>query len=337
MKPSPRPPAAQRVTAFFRRLVAENLALKALSLFVALAIWAWLQREQVITVQARAAIEYDWPADLVVANDVVVSAMVSVRGPQGVVRGLSDQRLSLRVDLSDLQEGAHTIDFTDKPVRGLPGGVQVARVSPAGAQVEFDEALTRQVKVRPALIGDVADGYKRLKVTAEPAVVAITGPKSQVRNIAEVSTNIVDVSGWSETQQTRVPLAIERRSIRPVNTDPISVTVEIEPLLTERTFTEVQVVERAAGWSAAPSSARIVVQGPAPALKSIDSGALSILLHLPTPTPVGEELALEWQPEDAFTDEDGGVQVVLPGGLSDVTVTEVSPATFTLQPTEPPE
>ena len=108
--------------------------------------------------------------------------------------------------------------------------------------------------------------------------------------------------------------------------------MEVEPILRERTFAQVKVVERAPGWQAEPSEARVVVAGPEALLKGIAPSALSVLLHLPVPTTVGAPIELEWKEEDDYADADGGVQVVLPGGLRDVTVVSVQPQRFALAP-----
>ena len=336
MPDAPPRPLLQRLRGAAARMVSDNLLLKALSLFVAVGVWAWLQREQVVMARARARIHYTWPADLVLVNDLTSSAMINVRGPQGVVRTLDNRELSINVDLSESGEGTHAIDFTDKPVRGLPSGVQVVQVSPVGAQVEFDQPMTRQVKVRAAVIGEVADGYRRVAVTVEPDVVEITGPQSLVRNIAEVSTDIIDISGFTESKTVQVPLAIERRSVKPTEASAINLTVEVEPLLATRVFNDVQVVTRAGGWKAAPDQVRLTLEGPAVQLKKVDPGELSVLLHLPTPTPVGETVEIRWRAGDPFTDTDGGVQVVLPPGLPEPTKMELTPSTFTLEPESAP-
>jgi YbbR domain-containing protein len=336
MSDVPPRPLLQRLQSATARLATENLLLKGLSLFVAVGIWAWLQREQVVMARARARINYTWPADLVLVNDLTGSAMINVRGPQGVVRTLDSRELSISVDLSESGEGTHAIDFTDKPVRGLPSGVQVVQVSPVGAQVEFDQPMTRQVKVRPAVIGEVADGYRRVAVTVDPDVVEITGPQSLVRNIAEVSTDIIDISGFTDSKSVQVPLAIERRSVKPVASAAITLRVEVEPLLATRVFNDVQVVTRAGGWRAAPDQVRLTLEGPATELKRVDPGEISVLLHLPSPTPVGETVEVEWRQGDAFTDNDGGVQVVLPPSLPEPTRMELTPARFTLEPEDAP-
>jgi len=311
MSDVPPRPFLQRLQSAAARMATENLLLKGLSLFVAVGIWAWLQREQVVMARARARIHYTWPADLVLVNDLTGSAMINVRGPQGVVRTLDNRELSISVDLSESGEGTHAIDFTDKPVRGLPSGVQVVQVSPVGAQVEFDQPI-------------------------DPDVVEITGPQSLVRNIAEVSTDIIDISGFTESKSVQVPLAIERRSVKPVASAAITLRVEVEPLLATRVFNDVQVVTRAGGWKAAPDQVRLTLEGPATELKRVDPGELSVLLHLPTPTPVGQTVEVVWRQGDAFTDSDGGVQVVLPPGLPEPTTMELTPARFTLEPEDPP-
>ncbi len=333
---APPPPSAPsrllgRLRVLLVQLFTENLHYKALSLLVAVGIWGWLQLEQVVMVRARANIEYTWPEGLVLANDVTTSAMINVRGPQGIVRNLGSEQLSIHVDLADAEQGSTAVDFTDKVVLGLPTGVSVVQVSPVGATVELDQAMTRQVVVRPALIGDLPSGYIRGEVTADPPIVEITGPQSVVRNIAEVSTDIVDISGFRDSKQVRVPLAIERRTVRPLIQQPITLSIPIEAIVATRVFQEVSVVERAAGWQARPRTARLTLRGPAEQLKRLEAAQISVLLHLPTPTPIGEPLTIRWTPDDSFTDADGGVQVVIPGADDAVEVIDLSPDRFHLE------
>lgn len=316
----------------FSGLFSENGWLKFLSFFVAVSLWAVLQRDQEVMERARAQVNYTFPDDLVLANDIVTSAMINVRGPQAVVRTLDERQLFISVDLSDAPEGATAVDFTDRPVRGLPSGVQVVQVAPVGTQVELDQALSRKVVVRPAVIGNVASGYRKTAIRVEPPVLEISGPQGLVKNIAEVSTDVIDINNLDETRSFEVPLAIERRTVRPTSQAPVTITVEVEPILRERTFAQVKVVERAPGWQADPSEARVVLAGPEAMLKGISPSALSVLLHLPVPTTVGEPIELQWKTEDDYADADGGVQVVLPGGLRDVSVVSVQPDRFSLAP-----
>lgn len=326
-------PQLTRIRAWFAGALTENIGLKALSLFAAVGLWAVLQRDQEVMERARARVVYSFPEDLVLANDIVNSAMINVRGPQAVVRTLDSRELLINVDLTEAQEGTTSVDFTDRPVRGLPSGVQVVQVAPVGTQVELDQALSRQVVVRPAVIGNVATGYRRTAIRVEPPVIEISGPQGLVRNIAEVSTDVIDINNLDETRSFEVPLAIERRPVRPTSPSPVTITVEVEPILRERTFTQVNVVQRAEGWSAEPEEARVVLSGPEAILKSIPPSAVSVLLHLPVPTEVGRPVSLGWRPnEEEYADADGGVQVVLPSGLRDVSVVNVLPPTFALVP-----
>lgn len=78
--------------------------------------------------------------------------------------------------------------------------VKDLKVTPAQVNVSIDvvQAQTQKIiPVKPSLVGEPADGYQIREVVLEPNTVTITGPQDKVNEIASVSTQPVDITGFT--------------------------------------------------------------------------------------------------------------------------------------------
>lgn len=313
-----------------RRAVSENFILKALSLVLALSIWAWLQTEQVVDRPARATVTYTFPDGLTPVDEVARTLVVMVRGPQGRVRALDGQQLGMSVDLSEESTGKTSVDFSELSVTGLPDGLEVVQFSPPGAELQLDKEMTRIVRVRAAVIGEPAEGWKRGVFSVSPATIEIVGPQSKVRNIAEVSTDIVDVSGARKHVERKVPLAIDHRTVRPTEQKKVTVSVEVDPIIADRVFTDVPILV-SPGWRADATTARVQVEGPVPTLGGMKTDQVTLQVKLPDAVGLDEPVEVRWEAGDA----DSRMEVVHQAPRELVNVTDVKPDVIRLEPVLP--
>ena len=65
--------------------------------------------------------------------------------------------------------------------------------------------MERTVRLTPATIGDVAQGYRLSSVNVSPSTVRIAGPRSLVRTIAEISTDVIDLTGLTANKALSSP------------------------------------------------------------------------------------------------------------------------------------
>ena len=137
------------------RAFSHNLMFKTLGFIFAVFIWAWVQTEQVVDTRSRAGVVYVWPDELVRVQDVPKTLVVTLRGPQGLVRNLEPGHLIYKVDLSDAELGQTSVDFSAKILSGLPDGVSVVQISPPAVDVDLDRRLEREVRVKEMVIGDM--------------------------------------------------------------------------------------------------------------------------------------------------------------------------------------
>jgi len=307
-------------------LFSRNLLFKLLSLIFAVFIWAWVQTEQVVDERFRARVVYMWPNGLMRVQEVPKSLVVTLKGPQGLIKNIEDPLLSYHVDLSDEDIGPVSVDFSAKPLGGLPDGVKVVQVSPPAADIQLDRRLEREVRVKEMVIGTVAEGWRQDSVTVSPETVQISGPQSLVRQISEVATDVVDVGGLTNTTQFDVTLALKERTVTALKTPTVAVTVAISPIIVAKIYKDIPVLTRAPGWRATPASAAVTLEGSADDIKSLSPEQISVQVHLPDPAPTGDTFSVSF---DAAKPRNG--LEVVHQGPEGVQVVKVQPSSVQLE------
>ncbi len=307
-------------------LFTRNVGLKITSLVVATSVWAFVQSSQEVEVRTRAKVRWTLPDGLVSVEPLRKSLIVTVSGPQGRARTLERGDLQLEVEIDDAERGPLTLDFTEIEMLGVPPGLSVVQLSPPAADLVLEPPLTREVRVKPLVMGEPAEGYRRVKVSAEPQTVEIKGPESLVRDISEIPTDIIDISAATESRTTAVPLAIKERTVAPVGERSVQVRVEVEEIQAERTFQEVPVLVRAPGWICLQETVEVKFGGPVNEMSKLQADQVSLILDLPPDTPEdAEEVEVEYSPGD-----DGGAVQITYMGSKAVEVLSLSPARFLL-------
>ncbi len=317
-----------RFRGWINRALTQEVPFKVLSIVFALMIWAWVQTQQIVSQRTRAEVKWSIPEDHAWVDPVPKSLVVTIKGPQGLVRNVKKRTLRYDVDLADAETGMTSVDFSSRAFKGMPEGVEVVQISPPGVDVELDHRMERTVRITPATIGDVAQGYRFDSVSVTPSTVRIAGPRSLVRGIAEVSTDVIDLTGMTEDKELTLSLASKWRTVRPVEKQTLKASVKVQPIIAEKTFNDVPVMARADGWQTAPSTALVTLSGPAAVMRELTSDRISVQAHIPSPTPVGSPLIVAFDPEAPSI----GLEVVHQGGKG-VTVIGIEPSQVVLERT----
>ncbi len=162
-----------------------------------------------------------------------------------------------RVDLGGFQKGQNRIAFAGEDVV-LPEDVEVTRVEilePRRVTVEFDETVTRDVAIVPAVVGAPDSRYVQVGRTfLNPARANVKGPRKLVDEIALVHTREIDIDGKRSTVRREVRLVPSDFPTVEITPSTVDVGITIEPLVTQRLP---RTVLRAAN---APGSLRVVFE-----------------------------------------------------------------------------
>jgi hypothetical protein len=102
----------------------------------------------------------------------------------------------------------------------------------------------------------------------------MAGPRGRVEDVDSAFTEPVSVASAESNVHKRVNIGLEDPLLR-IQGDPrVEVTVEVRPLQDKRTFPSVPVTVRGGSLEATPSSVKVVLVGPAAALKKIAPSSL---------------------------------------------------------------
>lgn len=315
-----------RIRPWVRQALTRDVLFKVLSLVFALLIWAWVQTQQIVAQRTRAEVLWSIPEDFTWVDPVPKSLVVTIKGPQGLVRNVKKRTLRYDVDLRDAELGSQGIDFSSRSLKGIPEGITVVQISPPGVDVELDHRMERTVRVVPAVVGDVASGYRLKEVTVSPKTARIVGPRSLIRGIAEIGTDVIDVTGLTTDKTFQLSLAPKSRTVRATTDERFEVSLTLEPIIAQKTFNAVPVMARSEGWKTAPSTALVTLSGPAADIRDMTADRISVQAHLPNPVPVGRPLDVTFDP-----DKPGSGLEVVHQGTKEVKVIGIEPSVVRLE------
>lgn len=203
----------------------HNLRLKLLALAIALVMWVFVVGQDKAEMTVEVPVEINGiPADMVVADDVVNKVYARISGPGTLVRRAAAQRMVQQVSLAGMGLGEHVFQIMPEDLR-LPAGVSVIRVSPARFMITLAAKVSRQVQVRPALKGDLAEGYEVAEINLSPPQVTVSGTQKDVDNVDWIWTVRMDVTGLKSNTSLRAGLRLPRG--HSLHLDPMTVDAEI--------------------------------------------------------------------------------------------------------------
>ena len=134
--------------------------------------------------------------------------------------------------------------------------------------------------VQPILEGQPAEGYAVVRVTAEPSRVRVDGAKSAVDAIERVPTRPLRITDARGPVRGEVALETPPLHTRFLDSTTVSVRVDVQPAMVERTFA------RAAGQgrrahphgrdASSRPTARLVIRGPSPLVGDVSDKTVSL-------------------------------------------------------------
>jgi diadenylate cyclase len=210
---------------FLQRYVIANFGYKVISLALAIGLWWAISQDPIAEVSVAVPIEFhNIPANLDISSVDISQVQVRIRGPERLIHEMRAQDVHVEVDLTGVKPGERTFDMSARQVRH-PRDLEVQQIVPSQVRLDFDMILTREVEVRPRVLGTFAPGFHIEKVLTEPAHVSIRGPKQRVEALEAASTDPVDASG-AMTASTFVTNAfVSDPLVQIVHPAPVRVTV----------------------------------------------------------------------------------------------------------------
>ena len=150
-----------------------------------------------------------------------------MRGPERLVRQLRPSDVHAELELGGAKPGDRTYDLTSQQVRH-PRELLVVQVVPSQVHLAFDMRLTREVEIRPRVVGNFVEGERIAKVEVDPSRITISGPKQHVEKVDAATTDPVDASGTMTKNTFVTNVYVSDPLVQVVRPVPIHVTVTME-------------------------------------------------------------------------------------------------------------
>jgi hypothetical protein len=262
----------------------RNVALKALSVALAVMLWIIVAGEETIERGMRVPLELrQFPAGLELQGEAPLLVDVRVRGGAGTLSRLGAGDIAAVLDLHGARPGHRLFQLTPDQVRA-PFGVQVVQVTPQTVALAFEASASRVVPVVPAVEGDPAPGYIAQQLLADPKSVEIVGPESAVERVKEAVTEPVSIEGATQDVTDTVSVGLLDPALRLKNPRLATVTVHVVPGPEERTFRGRPVHLRNLGTNlhaqATPNAVDIVLRGTRQGLSHMNVEHVSAFVDL---------------------------------------------------------
>lgn len=256
------------------QVLLENWALKLTAVFLALILWLVVRgdpgAERVVTIPLEVGIANN----MEIVNDRPNAVDVTLEGFSSNMWLI--QQMSCNVDLRTSGEGEHIVPLTPENIN-LPhtAGLTIVGIRPARIIVDLERTIARRVPVSVATSGDPARGYDVYTKSATPPMVLVSGPRTHIEDIKEVSTESVPLSEETSPIRTYVNLNIPDALVHTTPFGPIRVDIEIGIHRKTVTIRNVPVVADQPGVTVLPSRVTVQLLVPANYEKQITPADLS--------------------------------------------------------------
>jgi YbbR domain-containing protein len=282
------------------RFLTENLALKGVSLALAIGLWFVIAGETTSEIGLSVPVEMqNFPRDLELVGDPANSVEVRLRASPGIIHALASGEVSAQIDLAGAGEGERIVHLTPESMR-VPFGVKVVKINPAILTLNFEQTLQKSVPIHPRLVGRPAPGHEVAEVTSQPAEVRIAGPRSRVQEVESAFTEPVSIEGASVAVAGDRNLGLEDPVLRILGSPRVHVTARVREVEEKKAFDDLPVAVRGGAAAVRPGSVRVVLAGPVSALRRISAADVKPYVDVTTLESAGStRVAVEILPGQA--------------------------------------
>lgn len=171
----------------------ESLALKAVSLLLALILWITILGFKPEQVRINVKLEPLLAPGTMITNKIPSYVQFTLSGPRVLLKDVQKKIQPIIIELRGKHETTVPTTISEDQLGELPATVHVTGIYPANFVIHLEEVVERYIPVKPTFKGSAAEGYEVASVKVTPAKVAVSGPESLLRLLDSVGTEPFDV------------------------------------------------------------------------------------------------------------------------------------------------
>jgi YbbR domain-containing protein len=278
--PAPEPPPERGgIRRWLLGALLDNVALKALSLILAITVFLLVNTDRDREITARVGVSYTLPEDRVLVSERLDEVRITIQGPWQRLRRFDERELErINLDLRRAPSGDMplTIDMID-----LPRGLTVTSISPRSVRLLFDRRVDKLVEVVPQLAGRPMHGYYVAEVKPSPTTVRVRGAAGTLGALSTVRTREISVEGRVESFTTDSEVVTPDGVEAPGDAQ-VAVQVRIEEELVTRKLPGLVVQVAGEGvdparWTTTPAQVEVSLTGTVLAIEKAKAGLAPVV------------------------------------------------------------
>lgn len=263
----------------------------AVAIITAVGMWYVVSVRDRLEAQLEVSIDYNGvPPNLVITDGLISKVHVRMRGPELLLRAITQQTLTQAINLSGIKKGTTVVPLSGEHMGPQLRAFELIDVQPPRIVVKADNLIERSVPVRAEIESPLRSGVLTVEnVIVSPASVTLRGPESVLSDMSHVPLIItLDPNAAGTTVRQNLPL--DTPSL--VNAMPGSVEVQYtitsgRTVVTRQVRVEVE-AQNAQNYAVEPETLELLVEVPEALAKN--SSYLRKLggIVVPPPMEVGQ-------------------------------------------------
>lgn len=213
--------------------------LKILSILIAFGMWIMVVSGHEETKEMTVPVKLINVSNGKIAIADYPNVSINIKGAARLMQSLANSDVLLNIDVAAFPNGQSIrrilpVDFK------TPLGLEVVDVKPAELRITLDSITAKDVRVLPSIIGEVKQGYMVESITLKPNSVSVTGAKSVLSKLENISTMPINLSERSENFVQNVVLK-DYEGVTKIHPSSVEVRVKLRENMVEHEFTNVPV------------------------------------------------------------------------------------------------
>ncbi len=213
--------------------------LKILSVLIALGMWIMVVSGHEETKEMTVPVKLINVSNGKVAIADYPNVSINIKGAARLMQSLANSDVLLDIDVATFPNGQSIRRILPEDFK-TPLGLEVVDVKPAELRITLDNITAKDVRVLPSIIGEVKQGYMVESITLKPNSVSVTGAKSVLSKLENISTMPINLSERSENFVQNVVLK-DYEGVTKIQPSSVEVRVKLRENMVEHEFTNVPV------------------------------------------------------------------------------------------------
>jgi len=214
--------------------------IKLLSLLFAIFLWYFVSSEDKVDMNVNIPVEIvNLPRDLIISNQYKTSLDMTVSGPRGLIRKIS-QGLTRSIDLSKAVPG-NMIIANEPDSISVPRGVTVLRITPTHITLSLDRLIKKTLAIKAISRGRLSDEYELGAITTQPDTLDVTGPQLTLGDETLIHTKPIDLSDINGSTNKQIDLDIKPEIAELIGASAVSAHIEVKDRLIEKEIARIEI------------------------------------------------------------------------------------------------